>query len=53
MASLFYDFLKSLGYNHPVHPALTRVPVGLVIASFIFMFLAFFLKIPTFNQTAK
>lgn len=53
MASLFYDFLKSLGYNHPFHPALTHVPVGLVIASFIFMFLAFFLRGSTFGQTSK
>lgn len=53
MASLFYDFLQNLGYNHPFHPALTHVPVGLVIASFFFMIPAFFLKGSTYGKTAK
>ncbi|MDA3917055.1 MAG: c-type cytochrome [Deltaproteobacteria bacterium] len=53
MASLFYDFLRNLGYHHPVHPALTHVPLGLVIASFVFMLLAFFLKGSAYGKTAK
>jgi len=53
MASVFYDFLKNLGYNHPFHPVLTHVPVGLVIASFIFMVLGFFLRGSTYGQTAR
>ncbi len=53
MVSQFYDFLRNMGYTHPLHPVLTHIPVGLVIASFIFMFLALFLKGSTYGQTAK
>lgn len=53
MASMFYDFLKNLGYHHPFHPVLTHLPVGLVIAGFIFVFLAFFLRGSAYGQTAR
>ena len=42
MGTLIYDFLKNIGYHHPIHPPFTHVPVGLVIAGFIFILLAFF-----------
>jgi len=53
MASQFYDFLLGIGYHHPLHPALTHLPVGLTIASFIFIVLAFLFKGTAFVQTAK
>jgi len=53
MASRFYDFLLGFGYHHPLHPALTHLPVGLTIASFIFIVLAFLFKGSNFSQTAK
>jgi uncharacterized membrane protein len=53
MASIFYELLSSIGYNHPLHPAVTHLPVGLTIASFIFIFLAYFLKLPKYAQSAK
>ncbi len=53
MASQLYEFLSGIGYHHPLHPALTHLPVGLTIAAFIFIALAFFLKRPFFSQTAK
>lgn len=31
----FYKFLGSLGYTHPVHPALVHIPIGLVIGAWV------------------
>ncbi|MBC8392016.1 MAG: c-type cytochrome [Deltaproteobacteria bacterium] len=53
MASLFYNLLRNIGYNHPLHPALTHLPVGLTIAGFIFIALSIFLKRPNYAQSAK
>ena len=32
----FYRFLAAMGYTHPLHPPLTHVTIGLVVAAFIF-----------------
>lgn len=32
----FYRFLNSLGYIHPVHPALVHMPIGLGIGALVF-----------------
>jgi uncharacterized membrane protein len=53
MGTLIYDFLKNIGYHHPIHPPFTHVPVGLVIAGFIFILLAWVLKGSGFARTAK
>lgn len=53
MATQFYQFLSSIGYHHPLHPALTHLPVGLTIAGFLFIAIAYFLKRPNYAQTAK
>jgi len=53
MAELLYNFLKSIGYHHPLHPALTHLPVGLAIAGFVFIILAYFIKHLSFDKTAK
>ncbi len=53
MTAQLYGLLAGLGYHHPLHPALTHLPVGLTIGSFIFMVLAFVLRRPKYAQTAK
>lgn len=40
----FYHFLQRVGYDHPVHPPITHVPIGLVIAVFIFGCLSLILR---------
>ncbi|MGA6927236.1 MAG: c-type cytochrome domain-containing protein [Desulfosarcina sp.] len=43
MASLyqaFYGALENLGYTHPLHPTLIYVPIGTVMAAFIFGMIA-------------
>ena len=36
MAVWVYQFLASLGYTHPIHPALVHVPIGSIVAAFVF-----------------
>jgi uncharacterized membrane protein len=35
-----YRFLEQLGYAHPLHPAVTHLPTGLVAGAFIFLLVA-------------
>jgi len=53
MASMFYELLAGMGYHHPLHPAMTHLPIGLSIAGFIFIVLSYFLKQPRYARTAK
>ncbi len=53
MASMLYKLLSVIGFHHPLHPVMTHLPVGLTIASFIFIVLAYFFKRPKYAQTAK
>lgn len=53
MGAQIYKLLSDMGYHHPLHPALTHLPVGLTIASFIFFALAFLLKRAPFYITSK
>jgi uncharacterized membrane protein len=40
----FYRLLSSLGYTHPVHPAIVHMSIGLVVAAFIFAWSALLFK---------
>ncbi len=40
MIDSFYDLLEKIGYTHPVHPAFTHIPMGLIIGAFIFALVA-------------
>lgn len=33
MIDSFYNFLDKIGYLHPIHPAMTHMPIGLVVGS--------------------
>jgi uncharacterized membrane protein len=33
MFDAFYEFLDKIGYLHPIHPAMTHMPIGLVVGS--------------------
>lgn len=35
----FYGFFASLGYEHPIHPAIVHLPIGAVIAAWFFLVL--------------
>jgi uncharacterized membrane protein len=36
MIHSFYVFLKGIGYNHPIHPMVTHITVGLTIGTLVF-----------------
>jgi uncharacterized membrane protein len=39
-----YRIAENVGFDHPLHPALTHMPIGLVISAFIFLLVAIMLK---------
>jgi len=41
-----YDFLQKIGYTHPIHPALTHIPMGLAIGAFVFALVAVLFRRP-------
>lgn len=53
MADFIYAVLVKTGYTHPLHPTITHLPVGLVIAAFVFGFIALLLRKPALAQTAR
>jgi mono/diheme cytochrome c family protein len=40
----FYNFLDKLGYLHPIHPAMTHMPIGLVVGAFFLGWAAWLYK---------
>jgi len=36
MIGAIYELFAALGYTHPLHPALTHIPMGMVIGAFFF-----------------
>jgi uncharacterized membrane protein len=53
MIAAFYAFLKSLGFPHPVHPAVAHMPIGLVAGSLVFGFVALLRRRPVMGLTAR
>ena len=53
MTENLYSYLAELGYHHPLHPALTHLPVGLTIGAFVFIALAWLLRQPRYAHTAR
>lgn len=36
MIEFIYQTLAKLGYSHPLHPAITHIPMGMIIGGFLF-----------------
>ncbi len=53
MINSIYKALDSIGYNHPIHPPVTHIPVGLVIGAFIFIVASLIFNRESFAQTAR
>lgn len=53
MSDLIYTFLQRIGYAHPIHPPLAHLPVGLIIAAFLFSLAAIVLKRESLTRTAR
>ena len=52
MIEFIFETLQSLGFHHPLHPALTHIPMGMVMGAFFFTLGAYFLKMPYLYKTA-
>lgn len=53
MFDSIYEFLAKIGYSHPIHPPQVHIPIGLVIASLIFIYTAVIFKRPNLEQTVR
>jgi uncharacterized membrane protein len=53
MLAAFYTFLKSLGYPHPVHPAIAHMPIGLITGALVFGLVALLRRRPVFGWSAR
>lgn len=53
MLNWIYETLARIGYHHPLHPALTHLPVGLVIGAFIFSLAAWIFNRESLSRSAR
>jgi len=51
MIESLYALLVKIGFTHPLHPALTHIPMGMVMGCFFFGFLAWYTKKSDFQKT--
>ena len=51
MIESVYALLAKVGFTHPLHPALTHIPMGMVMGCFFFGFLAWYAKKSDFLKT--
>lgn len=52
MTASIFALLEKIGFTHPLHPALTHVPMGMVMGCFFFSLLAWTARKPELNRTA-
>lgn len=52
MTDFIFMWLEKLGYTHPLHPALTHVPMGMVIGGCFFLLISYFFKAPALARTS-
>ena len=52
MLNSLYDLLDSIGYLHPIHPAMTHMPIGLVVGSLLMGIAARVLSHPPLARAA-
>jgi uncharacterized membrane protein len=52
MTNFIYSTMEMIGFTHPLHPALTHIPMGMVIGCFFFGLAAFFTENKTYLRTA-
>ena len=53
MIDLLYNLLKIIGFNEPVHPPITHMPIGLTIGAFIFLVVGLVFKKQRLVLTAR
>jgi len=51
MIESLYALLAKVGFTHPLHPALTHIPMGMVMGCFFFGLLVWYANKPEFLKT--
>ncbi len=52
MTEFIFSTLESIGFLHPLHPALTHIPMGMVMGCFFFGLAAIFFRNSIYLKTA-
>ena len=52
MTEFVFKILTSIGFNHPLHPIATHLPMGMVMGLFLFGMASYFFKNPELAKTA-
>ncbi len=52
MTEFVFKILESIGFHHPIHPAVTHLPMGMIMGGFLFGLAAYFLKNKELSNTA-
>jgi len=51
MTEIIFDFLNKVGFTHPLHPAMTHIPMGMVMGAVIFRMVSFLPKLKFLART--
>jgi uncharacterized membrane protein len=51
MTDVIFEFLNRIGFAHPVHPALTHIPMGMVMGAITFRLASFLPKLRFLART--
>lgn len=51
MTEMIFEFLTKIGFHHPVHPALTHIPMGMVMGAITFRFASFLPRLKVLAKT--
>ncbi len=53
MIEFVFEILNQIGFTHPLHPAVTHIPMGMVTGAFFFGLAAIVFKNRVFSKTAN
>lgn len=51
MVQTIFEFLNGIGFSHPVHPALTHIPMGMVMGAVTFRLASFLPRLKFLAKT--
>ena len=51
MTEFIFEFLNKIGFTHPLHPALTHIPMGMVMGAVVFRAASFVPKLRFLAKT--
>jgi uncharacterized membrane protein len=51
MTEIIFEFLNKIGFTHPLHPALTHIPMGMVMGAAVFRIASFLPRLKFLAKT--